>query len=334
MTDQEAREAIRNRLDVTMLVEAAAGTGKTTSLVARMVNLVAAGRARASTIAAITFTVKAAAHLREQFQEEIEKSLLPSGEGGPAMQGRMRGALAEIDRGFIGTTHAFCARLLRERPVEAGLDPEFRELDEAAAKHITAEFWNRWYDAENFAGNPLLVEAREVGLDRKTLRGAFARVVEYPDGTLISKRSRRPDLQSVVNKLFKHLDEIEPHLPTDGDRDEPDPFEKMIVRLLRQRRSADLDDPFAQFALLDEGNHAQHKPVQKRWPDGKIAKHLFDAYSDFVTTELRPVVQLWREHAHGIALEVLRPAAEAFAVERRRNGTLTFQDLLVFARDM
>src|SRR5437868_12161282 len=111
MTDQEAREAIRNRLDVTMLVEAAAGTGKTTSLVARMVNLVGSGRARASTIAAITFTVKAAAHLREQFQEEVEKnlpspgasrhplpasgarglereaereSLLPSGEGGPA----------------------------------------------------------------------------------------------------------------------------------------------------------------------------------------------------------------------------------------------------------
>src|SRR5437868_12223909 len=75
MTDQEAREAIRNRLDVTMLVEAAAGTGKTTSLVARMVNLVATGRARASTIAAITFTVKAAAHLREQFQEEVEKNL-------------------------------------------------------------------------------------------------------------------------------------------------------------------------------------------------------------------------------------------------------------------
>src|SRR5207302_295004 len=121
MTDQEAREAIRNRLDVTMLVEAAAGTGKTTSLVARMVNLVA-----------------------------------------------------------------------------ADLDPELRELDEPAAKQITEEFWNRWYDEQNFGGNPLLAEAREVGLDRKTLRGAFARVVEYPDVTLISKRSPRPDLQRVV----------------------------------------------------------------------------------------------------------------------------------------
>lgn len=81
--DYEARQAIRSRLDVTMLVEAAAGTGKTTSLVARMVNLVGSGRARASTIAAITFTVKAASQLRERFQEEVEATL--SGAPVPAL---------------------------------------------------------------------------------------------------------------------------------------------------------------------------------------------------------------------------------------------------------
>ena len=55
--DQAERDAIRNKLDVTMLVEAAAGTGKTTNLVKRMVNLVVTGRAQPSTIAAITFTL-------------------------------------------------------------------------------------------------------------------------------------------------------------------------------------------------------------------------------------------------------------------------------------
>ena len=68
--DQKERDAICNDLDVTMLVEAAAGTGKTTNLVKRMVNVVRTGRAKPATIAAITFTVKAAAHLREQFQRD------------------------------------------------------------------------------------------------------------------------------------------------------------------------------------------------------------------------------------------------------------------------
>jgi hypothetical protein len=73
--DHAERDAIRTHLDVTMMVEAAAGTGKTTSLVGRMVNLVRGGRASTATIAAITFTVKAAAQLRQRFQEEIEKSI-------------------------------------------------------------------------------------------------------------------------------------------------------------------------------------------------------------------------------------------------------------------
>jgi ATP-dependent helicase/nuclease subunit A len=331
--DAAARKAIRERLDVTMLVEAAAGTGKTTSLVARMVHLVESGRARASSIAAITFTVKAASHLRERFQEEVEKRLAAARESGPAREA-LRAALDEIDRGFIGTTHAFCARLLRERPVEAGLDPEFEELEEAEARQLTALFWNRWYEEESAAGNALLAEARELGLDRKTLRGPFERVVDYPDVTLVSQRTPRPDLREVCEHLCARLDTIEPHLPTDADRDEPDPFEKLIVKLLWQRRSSDLTDPFEQFALIDEANHAQQKPVQKRWPDGKLAKRLFDDYSQFVLTELRPAVERWREHVHGIAIDLLRPAAEAFAAERRRNGTLTFQDLLVCARDM
>src|SRR5688500_2172919 len=87
--DAKAREAIRAELDTTMLVEAAAGTGKTTSLVARMLSLGRTKRARASTIAAITFTVKAAAHLREKFQEEIEKGIVhaePTENAEPAVE--------------------------------------------------------------------------------------------------------------------------------------------------------------------------------------------------------------------------------------------------------
>ena len=246
----------------------------------------------------------------------------------------MRTALQEIDRGFIGTTHAFCARLLRERPVEAGLDPEFEELDDAASKHTTAEFWNRWYEEQSFVGNALLAEARDVGLDRKTLRGAFEKVVEYPDVVLVSRRTDRPDLHGVCDTLGQLIEEVEPHLPTNANRDKPDDFEMMIVKLLQQRRSRDLDDPFEQFAFLDEGNHISRKATLKRWPDGATAKRLYTSYSAFAEARIRPAVQRWREHVHGIALDVLRPAAEAFAAERKQNGTLTFQDLLICARDM
>jgi len=330
--DQAVRDAIESELDTTMLVEAAAGTGKTTSLVARMTALVATGRARASTLAAITFTIKAAAQLRERFQESVEQKLRVSSD--PVVQERLRKALDEVDRGFIGTTHAFCARLLRERPVEAGLDPEFEEIDQAVAQQRTAEFWNGWWSDEAANGSVLITEALAVGLDRPLLRGAFEKIVEHPDVEFVSRRGEAPDLRRVCSELSDFLDRCQPHLPTDAHRDVPDPFEQMIVALIRQRRSLNLNELSSQLRFLEEGNHGSRKPVQKRWPDKATAKRLGEEYAAFALGTLRPALQAWREYVHGIAIELLRPAAEAFAVERRRNGTLTFQDLLLCARDM
>lgn len=332
--DQPARDAIRQRLDVTMLVEAAAGTGKTTNLVRRMVNLVLTGRASASTIAAITFTVKAAAHLREQFQRGIENAEAQRAQSDVEDSANLRAAAVNSPVGFIGTTHAFCARLLRERPVEAGLDPEFKEVDEAVSRAMTADFWNRWYDEKSIAGDRLIDEAKAAGLDRQTLRAAFEMIVGHPDVVMVSERRPRPDLTSVVRELDAFLDRVEPHLPTDAHRDEPDEFEKLMVNLLRHRTRADLTDPFDQVALLDEADHGSRKPVQKRWPDKQIAKRLGLDYQEFVKNRLKPVLRAGREHVHGIALDLLRPAAAEFAEERRVNGTLTFEDLLVCARDM
>lgn len=56
--DQAQRDIIERSLDETVLVEAAAGTGKTTSMVRRMVNLLAQGKCRIETLAAVTFTRK------------------------------------------------------------------------------------------------------------------------------------------------------------------------------------------------------------------------------------------------------------------------------------
>jgi len=65
--DQEQRDHILNDLDSNIVVEAAAGTGKTTSMVGRMVALLLEDKCKISTIAAVTFTKKSASELRERF---------------------------------------------------------------------------------------------------------------------------------------------------------------------------------------------------------------------------------------------------------------------------
>ncbi len=128
LRDQQAREKINTVFDRNFLVEAGAGSGKTTSLTQRMLAAVAGGHVPVHQMAAITYTRKAAAELKERFQEELEKASLEE-------------ALQDMHRCYVGTIHSFCSSMLRERPVEAGIDPEFTELDENDNQRRLAEAW-------------------------------------------------------------------------------------------------------------------------------------------------------------------------------------------------
>jgi ATP-dependent helicase/nuclease subunit A len=324
--DQAERDRIANDLDVTMMVEAAAGTGKTTSLVTRMVALVVSGKYRATELAAITFTRKAGAQLREKFQEALEK------ESERTRSPRIGDALAELDRTFLGTTHAFCGRLLRERPVEAGLEPEFRELDEQQARIHAADFWLGWWEARAAAGDERIARARKVGAKASDLLPAFRAVVGNPDVTMIAEETPRPDLKPVCEAVAKEVERLLPLLAPPSD--EKDAFGDMIREVHATAESADLDDVRDQVRLLAEAKPL--KAVLKRWPPDRkaLATQIRDEWLDFVNGEIEPVRRRWREHVHGVLMEVVVPAAEDYATQRKHDGVVTFDDLLLRTRDL
>jgi ATP-dependent helicase/nuclease subunit A len=72
--DQRVRDRIRNDLDTTLIIEAAAGTGKTTALVSRIVAVIASGRTELDRVVAVTFTEKAAGELKLRLRAEIERA--------------------------------------------------------------------------------------------------------------------------------------------------------------------------------------------------------------------------------------------------------------------
>src|SRR5438067_3328286 len=74
LADQEDRDAIETRLDDTLIVEAAAGTGKTTELVRRIVRVMQTGRAEVTGVVAVTFTEKAAGELKLRLREALEEA--------------------------------------------------------------------------------------------------------------------------------------------------------------------------------------------------------------------------------------------------------------------
>jgi ATP-dependent helicase/nuclease subunit A len=121
-----------------VVLEASAGTGKTSVLVWRYINLLKAGVDPAN-ILAITFTRKAAAEMRERIIRELKAAAARS-EFDRARWNDVRDRLADI---AISTIDAFCLSLLREFPLEADLDPGFDMADETELPRLIDESLDR-----------------------------------------------------------------------------------------------------------------------------------------------------------------------------------------------
>jgi ATP-dependent helicase/nuclease subunit A len=141
--DAGDRDRIRTDLTHSYVVEAAAGTGKTTELVARIINVLASGHAGATIdkIVAVTFTEKAAGELKLRLREELEAAR--QRESGDRRD-RLEQSLRYLEEARVSTIHGFCADLLRERPVEARIDPQFQVLTEDQASRLYDLAFESW----------------------------------------------------------------------------------------------------------------------------------------------------------------------------------------------
>src|SRR5438552_2592371 len=140
--DADARRAIAEALDDTLVVEAAAGTGKTTELVNRILRVLATGRAKMIEIVAVTFTEKAAGELKLRLREALEHERAAAAD--EDVRQRLEDALKTLEEAHVNTIHGFCAELLRERPVEACVDPLFAVLTEPQADRLYSRAFRAW----------------------------------------------------------------------------------------------------------------------------------------------------------------------------------------------
>ena len=125
----EQQRAVGRR-DGSLLVRAGAGTGKTTVLVERFVRAATDDGAGVDSILAITFTEKAAAQLKTRVRRRF-------------VELDRRDLAREAENAWISTIHGFCARLLRTHALAAGIDPEYKVLDELEAQRVAEDAFDR-----------------------------------------------------------------------------------------------------------------------------------------------------------------------------------------------
>jgi ATP-dependent exoDNAse (exonuclease V) beta subunit len=334
--DQEARDRITDDLDTTLFVEAGAGSGKTTALVNRVLALVTTGTAELRAIAAITFTEKAGAELRDRVRRELEKRAEDDPDSATGI--RCRTALDQLDGAAIGTLHAFAQRLLSEHPVEAGLPPRVEVLDEVSSKVAFERRWSGFRD--RLLADPALERTILLLLASGVRAGALQSLAEAFDDNwdLVEERvpAVAPDPPSVHDLFAVAKAEV------DRVCAEPcsDPADKLRLRLDEiAGRLAELAAMPDELDLLEAlGPDAAEKlPSFKVGGRGKQASYSVDI------KELQVRVRDAGETLAAVRTEVANACAERLgsairqftleaAVDRQHAGQLEFHDLLVLAR--
>ena len=164
----EQRRAIDAR-GTNILLSAAAGSGKTTVLVERVLELIASGDTRIDRMLIVTFTRAASSDMRAKLTQELGRRAAAGDEV-------CRDQQLLMDRASITTLHGFCAEFLRSHFETAQVDPAFRVLDEAESRRI-------WDDALDDAIEEAYAEGDEDLLTLDYGRGPKG-VREMADGLL------------------------------------------------------------------------------------------------------------------------------------------------------
>ena len=336
LVDARARERIHASLDRNVLVEAGAGSGKTHEMAARMAAGVAGGVYVVEHMAAVTFTRKAAAELRGRFQLALETELKKAASD-PARASRIREALSKLERFFAGTIHSFCAHLLRERPVEAGVSPGFTELDEVEDQRLRRQSWRDYRTQAKAAGDPLMLALLDAGVKPSDLDEAFDRVclfeeVEFPAGD-----AKPPDARSAWKAMEVFWAELKKKLPATIAPDTTCKTQQAARRFIGQLRvaAARRGQARALVSLLETWDF-EPGITQNRWADDAATKEgcvtrSRPCTSAFRTDVVAPFLQQWRQYVYGLSVRLLTQARVHARDERRRLNTLNYGDLLQMA---
>jgi ATP-dependent helicase/nuclease subunit A len=339
-SDEAERERIRTSLDESLIVEASAGTGKTTELVRRIVAVLGRGKTTIDKIAAVTFTHKAAGELKLRLREELDQERLKQ----PALED----ALQRLEEASIGTIHSFCAQILRERPVEARVDPAFAELSEQESSRLYQRSFRAWLEKGLAKSSPGLRRAfarlaRRDSWDDSApieqLQFAGKKLVDwrdYPEPWLRDPFSRDEEIKTLV-RMVRELAEMsaKPRRVTDNLHRGLAPARALTGWIDKAESAGPRDYDALEGLLLKLGRDLRrdHKKGSGEYGGGVGREELVLRRDEL----LRWIEEFRRRADADLAVELreeMRGLIDEYNERKQRAGKLDFVDLLIAVRDL
>ena len=359
--DHDTRVLAATHFDQNLVIEAGAGTGKTSLLVERALNLHLSGTTSLRHQIIITFTNKAAAELKVRLakalsdiaasREDLKTSHSEAGRSyrwlrehkqidEDTLREAARKALRELELASIHTIHAYCSSILRRHPMEAALPPDYVPDEGEARKILLEEFWPK------FLG-------KQLRKDSKHHRLWFAIFQEFPQEEvqrLAREFVRTPlALDTLLRDGYKTLD------PREFYREKHEAYLQQLENAVTQIDKANLRDMVeTQIKMLKVLNHAGLEALQT-FPEEQIRPVTFwtaKVYSLPKELQGDPAWDTFQADLHAIRKHLkflyekldprnleklmagLRIFGEQFVAESARIGAPALDDLLLRARNL
>jgi len=360
--DEDARRRAATDFATNLVVEAGAGTGKTSLLVERVLTAVGADAAPLERIAAITFTEKAAGEMRLRVARGLDRlRQLALGEvqrdaqreadrafawlvdvarlPGPEIAARALRGMEALDRAVVSTIHAFSSELLRAHPLEAGVDPDFLVDEGQHAESLRREAWERFLVTElgpaapraelwsELLGDVTLAELEGLGGALASF-GIPERLLHAPFALPDARELLRGEIERLIGGIAELLERQQglPRVPLDY-------FEGMLrslralrdggVGAFREAVSPDL------AGRIESGSHPRKPPANFRGVPPERLVELSKQSRNLARILLGADDRLMLR-----ALEAVAPFALTFREDYLLQGLASFDGLLGLARDL
>lgn len=339
----EKREELQTLLGVNIVVEAGAGTGKTTLLIERLCLAVLAQGTPVEKLVALTFTDKAAAGIKtrlvaklqslvravkEKTKDDSLKRLRETfGVKDAELISRAENALARMDRASVGTIHGFCAEILKAYPLEAGLAPNAQiDSGQRAARLFDAR-WSAFLDEQLGPAAPHAAAWKKV-----------LKEISLPDLKKFAQELCSGKIESY--DYYAHRDMLAGICLERAHRAEE--LAEPYVQPGKKLRNAEQSLQLSAASLGRTAAFLKGAPVPPA-PEQEIPSFPKNCYKDWdenLFEEARSIVSFAakttpeKQQLFLDAYRLVKDVTDTIRAEYAREGILSFDDLIVKTRDL
>ncbi len=280
-----------------ILVSAGAGTGKTRVLVERILHLLRTQKATLTELLVLTFTEKAANEIKTRLSEGFREMSLV-------------GPRRDLDKAAISTFHGFASRLLKEHPIEAGVDPDFRvietEQSELLKEEAMREMIAKLYDEKNEAFEFLPVYGEEA---------ACAGILKV----FTAARHEGKGLR----EFFLENEKKEREVSTQREKELPREAQALLAKL--EEVDAGAWGRFLKNTKWDAATFRDFKAWSALYKGKRKAgwKEWRSLLEDLAALRMGPLAAPWKEKFESLALAF----EAAYSAKKKEKGFLDFDDL-------